>query len=387
MKILLIRPFVLIILAIGFLAGCGSFSNQAQQFETKADTAVSLLPPSSQNPNTNNVQVGEPSAQTVPVDSSIPDSVLAQEQAFIDIYERINPAVVNIDVGNGQGSGFVYDQIGHIVTNYHVVAEASILEVKFANGRAVPAALVGTDPTSDLAVIQIDPSEVPLTAVELADSDSLKVGQIVVAIGSPFGLESTMTTGIISALNRSFPTGTFQVPDIIQTDAAINPGNSGGPLLDLHGRVIGVNARIESPVRGSSGIGYAIPSNIVRTVIPQLISNGTVQHPWMGISGVEVTTNNASQFGFNNDQQGILVSAIVPGGPADKAGLRGGNANTGLGGDLILRVDDKPMTSFDDLLGYIVEHTAVGQTINVEVLRNGTTQVIPLTLQARPAGN
>jgi 2-alkenal reductase len=318
-----------------------------------------------------------------PLDSLVPESVLAQEQALIGLYERVNPAVVHINIGIGQGSGFVFDQAGHIVTNNHVIEGARQVEVTFADGRSAPATIIGTDPASDLAVLQVD-AAVALTAVELADSDALKVGQLVVAIGSPFGLESTMTMGIISALNRSFPEGTFQVPDIIQTDAAINPGNSGGPLLDLYGRVIGVNSRIESPIRASSGIGYAIPSNIVRAVVPQLIANGEVQHPWIGISGSEVNGNNAQQFGFNGEQHGVLISSIVAGGPADRAGLRAANASTGQGGDLIVGINDQPVATFDDLLGYIVQYTAVGQTIELHLLRDGQIQVVAVTLQARP---
>ncbi|MCA9901082.1 MAG: trypsin-like peptidase domain-containing protein, partial [Anaerolineales bacterium] len=191
-------------------------------------------------------------------------NLFEQEQAFISVYEQVNPAVVNIIVGSGQGSGFLFDNNGHIVTNNHVVEGGGSIVVNFEDGRQLPATIVGTDPSSDLAVIQVDPGEISdIIPVSLADSDALKVGQIVIAIGSPFGLQSSMTTGIVSALDRLFPgavgpNGTsFQIPDIIQTDAAINPGNSGGPLLNLHGEVIGVNTAIESPVRASSGIGYA----------------------------------------------------------------------------------------------------------------------------------
>lgn len=380
-------PFVVLLIVL-MLSGCAGFIGEARQFDAM-DTAVSapLLPYQSSaeasvvaTPDS----LPEPGLQAE--DMVVPDDVLAQEQAFIDLYERINPAVVYINVGNGQGSGFVYDLDGHIVTNNHVVSGAQTLQVRFTNGRVVPATIVGTDASSDLAVIRVDPAGLGLTPVELADSSALKVGQIVVAIGSPFGLESSMTTGIISALNRSFPAGTFQVPDIIQTDAAINPGNSGGPLLDLYGRVIGVNSRIESPVRGSSGIGYAIPSNLVQAVVPQLITNGRAQYPWLGISGVEVTANNAAQLGFSNEQQGILISSLVSGGPADKAGLRAANS-AGVGGDVIVGIDDKTINTFSDLVGYIVQYTAVGQTIQIHILRNGQVQTVPLTLQARPSGS
>jgi 2-alkenal reductase len=382
-----------VVLVIGlFLGGCTSLTRQAANLEPVADTAVTSLsqpaapqatlpPPSQTGTDIAPVIIQE---QVAPeLDALVPESVLAQEQAFIALYERVNPAVVHINIGIGQGSGFVYDQAGHIVTNNHVVEGAQQIVVTFADGRSTPATIIGTDPASDLAVLQVDLAAT-LAAVDLADSDALKVGQMVVAIGSPFGLESTMTMGIISALNRSFPEGTFQVPDIIQTDAAINPGNSGGPLLDLYGRVIGVNSRIDSPIRASSGIGYAIPSNIVRAVVPQLIASGEVQHPWIGISGSEVNANNAQQFGFSDDQQGVLISSIVAGGPAERAGLRAANANTGQGGDLIVGIDGQPVTSFDDLLGYIVQYTAVGQTIELHLLRDGQIQVVAVTLQARP---
>lgn len=380
-------PFVVLFIVL-LLSGCAGLSGEARQFEAM-DTAVSI-PLVSQPDTTEIIVAATPLPAPTPVIELehvvVPEDVWTQEQAFIDLYERINPAVVYINVGNGQGSGFVYDANGHIVTNNHVVTGAQTLQVRFTNGRIVPATIIGADAASDLAVIRVDPTGLALSPVEFADSSALKVGQIVVAIGSPFGLESSMTTGIISALNRSFPQGTFQVPDIIQTDAAINPGNSGGPLLDLYGRVIGVNSRIESPVRGSSGIGYAIPSNLVQAVIPQLIANGRAQYPWLGISGVEVTANNAGQLGLSSEQRGILISGLVNGGPADTAGLRAANA-AGVGGDVIVAIDDKPISTFSDLVGHIVQYTAVGQTIQVHVLRNGQVQVIPLTLQARPSGS
>ncbi|MCL4267720.1 MAG: trypsin-like peptidase domain-containing protein [Anaerolineae bacterium] len=378
-------PFVVLLIVL-LLSGCAGLSGEARQFEAM-DTAVSI-PLVSQPDTAEIILAATPIPLPTPVIELdvVPEDVWTQEQAFIDLYERINPAVVYINVGNGQGSGFVYDANGHIVTNNHVVTGAQTLQVRFTNGRIVPATIIGADAASDLAVIRVDPTGLALSPVEFADSSALKVGQIVVAIGSPFGLESSMTTGIISALNRSFPEGTFQVPDIIQTDAAINPGNSGGPLLDLYGRVIGVNSRIESPVRGSSGIGYAIPSNLVQAVVPQLIANGLAQYPWLGISGVEVTANNAGQLGLSSEQQGILISGLVGGGPADTAGLRAANA-AGVGGDVIVAIDDKPISTFSDLVGHIVQYTAVGQTIQVHVLRNGQIQVIPLTLQARPSGS
>jgi S1-C subfamily serine protease len=255
-------------------------------------------------------------AQPAVIESDDLVSLLAQQQAFIDVYEKVNPAVVNINIGNGQGSGFVYNSDGYIVTNNHVVEGANRVVVTFADDTQLDARLVGTDPDSDLAVIQVDAEPGQLTSVALADSEALKVGQIVIAIGNPFGLENSMTTGIVSGLGRLLPSAlapngaSYNIPDIIQTDAAINPGNSGGPLLDLYGNVIGVNSAIASPVRASSGVGYAIPANIVNVVVPQLIQSGRVAHPWLGIAGGTLTADLAESLGLSANQRGVFVSSV-----------------------------------------------------------------------------
>lgn len=328
-------------------------------------------------------QVSEQQVQQAMLD------LFAQEQAYVSLFERVNGAVVNVQLANGEGSGFIIDQQGHIVTNNHVVAGGGAIQINFSDGRSAPATLIGTDPDSDIAVVKVDLPASELTVVPLGDSDALKVGQIVIAIGSPFGLDSTMTTGIVSGLSRSLPTGAsangrYQVPDVIQTDAAINPGNSGGPLLDLNGQVIGVNTAIESPVRGSSGVGFAVPVNVVKAVVPQLINGGRVQHPWLGISGGTITPAAATQMGLSSEQRGVIVSSVVASGPAAQAGLRGGNGDSGLGGDIITSINGQPVSEFDDLLGYIIQHTTVGQTITLQVLRDGQPQTIEITLQARP---
>ena len=316
-------------------------------------------------------------------------NLFEQEQAFISVYEQVNPAVVNIIVGSGQGSGFLFDNNGHIVTNNHVVEGGGSIVVNFEDGRQLSATIVGTDPSSDLAVIQVDPGEISdITPVSLADSDALKVGQIVIAIGSPFGLQSSMTTGIISGLDRLFPGAvgpdgqSFQIPNIIQTDAAINPGNSGGPLLNLYGQVIGINTAIESPVRGSSGIGYAVPANIVSNIVPQIIANGRVETPWLGISGGLISEAAANALGLPTNQTGILIRDAIVGGPAAAAGLRGGNNP-----DVIVGVDGHAIVEFDDLLGYLVQQTVVGQTIQLQILRDGQPQTVSVTLSARPASS
>lgn len=372
------------------VSGCTGLASgaAAETIPVIADTAVS-----NSHTTTTNTAVSSPNttaAADVSVDSSLVD-LLAQEQAFVDVYNRVNPAVVNIAVSNGQGSGFLYDRQGHIVTNNHVVAEGGSIIVTFSDGSQSDARVVGTDPDSDLAVIRVDQLPDNVEPVTLADSDALQVGQFVIAIGNPFGLQGSMTTGIVSALGRLLPSSTtisgasYSIPDVIQTDAAINPGNSGGPLLDIQGQVIGVNSAIESPVRASSGIGYAVPSNIVRVVAPQLIANGQVAHPWLGIAGTSVTESIAQAMGLAESQRGVLISSVTSGSPAAAAGLRGGNANTGLGGDIIVSVDGRSVSEFDDLLSYIVQHTTVGQTIQLDVLRNGSVTTLPLTLQARPA--
>jgi S1-C subfamily serine protease len=263
----------------------------------------------------------------------------------------------------------------------------------------VDATLVGTDPDSDLAVILVDPSEVALTPVPLGDSDAIKVGQYVIAIGNPFGLSGSMTSGIISGLGRNLPADaaapngrSFSIPDIIQTDAAINPGNSGGPLLSLDGEVIGVNTAIATNVGIFSGVGYAVPVETVEKVIPQLIENGSVQNAWIGISGRELGKNVALAMNLDANQHGVLVIEIVEGGPSAKTGLRGSNGETTLddftipiGGDVIVAIDGVKVEKFDDLLSYIVQDAEVGQTVTLTVLRDGAEVQVPITLEARPS--
>ncbi len=316
--------------------------------------------------------------------------LFAYEQAYIELFESSSNSVVHVGVDDGQGSGFVYDDAGYIVTNNHVIAQASNIIITFADGAQLDATIVGADPGSDLAVLKVDAQPGQLKALKLADSDQLRVGQLVVAIGSPFGLANTLTTGVISGLDRLFPGaeapggGSYNIPDIIQTDAAINPGNSGGPLLDLRGDVIGVNTAIESPVRGSSGVGFAVPSNVVAVVAPQLIDGGSVAHPWLGISGSELNASLAESLGLERDQRGIAIGSVIAGGPADDAGIRAADQATGLGADVVVGIENQEVNQFDDLLGYIVERTVVGQTVDLHVLRDGKVITIPITLGERP---
>lgn len=335
----------------------------------------------------------------------------AEELLLINLYERVNPSVVNIEVtvasdelgtnqlfpAQGQGSGFIFDQAGHIVTNNHVVAEASELSVTFYDGTTVDAELVGRDPDSDLAVIKVEVDLESLRPVIWGDSDQLHVGQRAVAIGNPFGLEGSLTSGIISALGRWLPTesGQFRIPEIVQTDAAINPGNSGGPLLNSQGEVIGVNTAIVPRQSGFGersflGVGFAVPSNLVQRVVPGLIETGQYEHPWIGFEGNSVTPEIAEVMKLP-EAKGALVGRVISGSPADEAGLRGGTReelgiNTLLGGDVIIRLDDEEIGDFDDLISFL-SRRSVDETVMVTIIRNGQEQQVELTLGPRPTAD
>jgi S1-C subfamily serine protease len=346
-----------------------------------------------------------------PLPSSIEISADAVELLLQNIYERTNPGVVNIDVSGGagsaltefgSGSGFVIDLDGHIVTNNHVVEGADELDVTFADGTAALAKLIGADPYSDLAVIKVDVDQTKLQPLTIGDSDVVKVGQRVIAIGNPFGLVGTMTVGIVSGKGRTLPadspsssvTGNFSNPDIIQTDAAINPGNSGGPLLNSKGEVIGVNAaiRTDGTNRANSGVGFAIPSNTVKRVVQQLLVAGRASYPYLGVSVDNHFTIGELAVALNLPvDKGVLVSSVVDGGPALKAGVRGGDTQVTVrgipvvaGGDIITAIDGDPIISFDQMIGYLSSQKLVGQEVTLTILRDGQTLQLPLTLADRP---
>ncbi len=356
----------------------------------------------------------QPAIETLPTPLS-PEMIAeadAEELLFINLYQRVNPSVVNIlvtvdenqaMVGNnifpaqGQGSGFIHDQEGHIVTNNHVIAEAELIEVTFHDGTTVRAEIVGADPDSDLAVIKVDVNPDSLSPITWGDSDELLVGQRAVAIGNPFGLDGTLTSGIISALNRSLPTeNRFVIPEIIQTDAAINPGNSGGPLLNSQGEVVGVNTAIVPRRSGFGersflGVGFAVPSNLASRVVQGLIDGGVYQHPWIGFSGNSVTPEIAEVMDLPS-VSGALVAQVISGSPADEAGLRGATRDYELengtvveiGGDVITKIDDVEIEIFDDLLSFLSRYGEIGKKVNLTIIRNGTEQQVELTLGARP---
>ena len=299
------------------------------------------------------------------------------------------------------GSGFVWDKQGHIITNNHVVDGAEKVTVTFADGLTLDAEVVGRDPESDLAVIKVDASKADLRPITLADSTQLRVGQFAVAIGNPFGLEGSMSFGIVSALGRSLPTSSsalgmggpsYTIPDIIQTDAPVNPGNSGGVLLDLQGNLIGVPTAIESPVRGSSGVGYAVPSIIVQKVVPELIEKGAFEHPYIGLSGGTLNTEMAKAMDLPDSTRGVLVGTVSAGSPAEKAGLQGSDKEAEIdgqqvkvGGDVITAIAGQPIKDFEDLTTYLARSGKVGQQVELTVMRDGKETTVTLTLAARPA--
>ncbi len=343
-------------------------------------------------------------------ENNIPDQVLEYtqgEDALVDIYKNVNPGVVYIlvytsDGGMGQGSGFVYDLEGHIITNYHVIENATEIEITFPEGTRTNGEVVGTDMDSDLAVIKVDAAEDVLHPLTLGSSSDLEVGQFVIAIGNPYGFTGTMTTGIVSALGRvldsirSTESGSaYAAGDTIQTDAAINPGNSGGPLLNLNGEVIGINRAIYDETSSAlgnasySGIGFAIPIDIVKKVVPSLIREGSYEYPYLGISSVDgLTMDEVEAMGFDPSIPGVYVLDVTVGGPAAKAGIKAGTRTTkyqGLyaGGDVIVAVDGIAVKNYNQLLSYLFMNKVPGDALMVTVLRNGTEKDIRVTLGSR----
>ena len=347
-----------------------------------------------------------------PAPTSLPAGIISSAEAedalLVNIYQQANPAVVYIrvlveDEGSlvllGAGSGFVIDTKGHIVTNNHVIETADAVKVTFSDGSVTDAQILGRDSYSDLAVIKVDRVPEGVKPLGLGDSSRLQVGQRVIAIGNPFGLEGTMTTGIVSAVGRSLSAemtgvGVFSIPEIIQTDAAINPGNSGGPLLDSQGQVVGVNTAIRSLTGTNSGVGFAIPVNIVKRIVPKLIEEGTYHYPYLGVSSDNrlPLADLAEPMGLPVTR-GVLITSIVEGTAADRAGLRGGDpADTvevyGMqivaGGDIIVAIDGYEINDFNDLIAYLVRETEVGQKITLTIIRDGEELEVPVTLGERP---
>jgi S1-C subfamily serine protease len=318
-----------------------------------------------------------------------------------DVYEQVRPSVVQINASagsaGGTGTGVVVDEDGNILTNNHVVSGASTIEVRFADGSTSEAALVGTDPANDLAVIRVSDPNAPLTPATLGDSDSLRAGDQVLAIGNPFNLEGTLTQGIVSALDRTYASGgsTRPIRGMIQTDAPINPGNSGGPLLNCTGEVIGINSLLENPTgqNVNVGVAFAVAINTAKRSLDDMLAGQTVSHPWLGIAGVDVTAALAEELGLDAET-GVYVTLVSAGSPAAASGIEGAFASANQaqgtedippGGDVILSVDGEPVSSIEELAGYLDREKQPGDSVELSVVRNGETLTLTAQLAEWPA--
>lgn len=368
-------------------------------------------------------QVGTPPA---PAPTFSPD-FFPEEATLAGLYQRVNPSVVNIHVVSqpfgmsdmtmpqypnpqqpmpqipnmpnplpqqGEGSGFVWDTQGHILTNHHVVKDANTIEVTFADDTRVEAQLVGSDPHSDLAVLRIDPNESTLYPVTLGDSDTLVVGQFAIAIGNPFGQVGTMTRGIISALGRTFRASDsqFSITEMIQTDASINPGNSGGPLLDSQGNVVGINTLILSQTGSSAGVGFAIPINTAKRIVPDLIQTGKHEYALLGVVGTDLSPSVAKAMGLPAKTRGALITEVSPNGPAAEAGLKASTTQvevngipTNIGGDVIIAINGQSMPKMADVLDFLVDQVRPNQQISLTIIRDGQQMNVEVKLGTRPS--
>ena len=330
------------------------------------------------------------------------ESILSVEKSLslVELFEKSEEGVVRIDVvkinsfreGNSVGSGFVFDLFGNIITNAHVIDNADNITVTFLDGSQYNASIVGMDKFTDIAVINVEEKPDYLHPLEIGDSSALKVGEPVAAIGNPFGLSGSMTSGIVSQIGRLLPshdTG-FSIPNVIQTDAAINPGNSGGPLLNMNGEVMGINTAIQSGTGQSAGIGFAVPSNTISKVVPVLITEGKYSHPWIGISGQDINPDLAKIRNLNHSK-GFLIVTVIPDSPAEMAGLKGvseiekiDNKEYPKDGDIIISVDGKEVRKISDILIHLQEEKSVGDEMILGIIRDGEQMDIILTLVVRP---
>jgi len=403
------RPRTLFALLILLLAVCLCGLAGGALLASRSPAIADLLAGRRAEPALRPSPTASPTATPLATPAAAGESGVDAEARLIRLYRTVSPAVVNITTQvlrqnfffgpvpeSGSGSGFVWDDQGHILTNYHVIDGAQSIDVSFGDEVAVPATVIGADPANDLAVLKVEKLPEGVQALTMGDSDALQVGQTAVAIGNPFGqFQRTLTVGVISALDRTMQTDNDKLlRGVIQTDAAINPGNSGGPLFNSKGEVIGVNAaiRTDGTNRANSGVGFAIPSNTVKRVSQQLMTDGRVSYPYLGVSVDNhfTTAELASALKLPVDK-GVLISSVVENGPAEKAGLRGGTKQMTVrgipvvaGGDIITAIDGDPITSFDQMIAYLTSKKQVGQEVTVTIIRGTETLQVPLTLADRP---
>jgi serine protease Do len=423
----------LLLVSVMLLSACSGVSSVFSKTASQVNVAQAAPSSSSQASPSSNDSTSLSSAPAIsnstksvsPTIISGTELLAAYESTLESIYSTVSPQVVNIMVlsqasssnlqsfpgfNNNQqsqpqysqalGSGFIWDTSGDIVTNNHVIDGATKIEITFSDGTTVPATRVGADPYSDLAVIKVDASADKLQPVTMADSTLVKVGEIAIAIGNPYGFEGSMTVGNVSGLGRDLPSSqvdqasgaSYSIPDVIQTDASINPGNSGGVLVNDQGEVIGVTSALESSSGSSSGIGFAIPAEIVSKVVPALISTGKYDHPYLGISGIDLTPDIAQAMNLPAQARGALVEQVSEGGPASKAGLQASNTTVTIngvqgtvGGDVITAIDGQPIHTMSDIIAYLAIHTQVDQTVTLTILRNGQPKDVKVTLGTRPS--
>ena len=319
--------------------------------------------------------------------------------SLMEIFEKAEPGVVRVNTirnqtmneTGGVGSGFVFDKMGHIITNAHVIEGSTKTVVTFLDGRSYNAEIIGMDEYTDIGVIKVNADLKLLQPLSLGDSSNLNVGEPITAIGNPFGLSGSMTSGIVSQMGRLLPSGSgYSIPDVIQTDAAINPGNSGGPLLNMRGNIVGINTAIQSTTGEFTGVGFAIPSQTVAKIVPTLISEGEYKHPWIGISGRDIDPDTANVLGLK-DALGFLIITVVENSPAEDAGLIGSDKTIEVdgkeypvGGDIIVAVDGMDVRKIDDILVHLQRVKTVGDEMNLEILRDGRTTNVTVILQERP---
>ena len=346
----------------------------------------------------------EPDETTIQMQNQIDEinnTILAKSKtlSLIEIFEKSEPGVVRVNIQRNQtendtggvGSGFVFDKKGHIITNAHVIDDATKTIVTFLDGRSYNAEIIGMDESTDIGVIKVNTDLKLLHPLSLGDSSNLKVGETITAIGNPFGLSGSMTSGIISQMGRLLPSNSgFSIPDVIQTDAAINPGNSGGPLLNMRGEIVGINTAIQSTTGEFTGVGFAIPSQTVAKIVPTLIKEGEYKHPWIGISGKDIDPDTANILGLK-DTLGFLIITVVEDSPAFDAGLIGSNETIKvegreylIGGDIITTVDGIDVRKIDDILIHLQRVKTVGDEMVLEILRENRTTSVTITLQERP---